>query len=395
VAALLRIRPQCAAAVSAVLLLAAACGTVDNHGATAAQPTPAESRPRPSASAAGYVKRADFLTGVACLPAGACVAVGWYYYGAAGPSLTLAARWNGHTWLAQPTPSRGRGSRLDALSCASATSCIAVGVPAEAWAGTRWAVIPPAGQVSSVSCAAPGSCQAVGPPPFGAEPVAARWNGRTWQAEPVPAPEPAPQSLTLASVSCTSARFCMAVGDASRGAGALPTPAFRDKTLAEEWNGTRWQIVRTPNPSRHSELRGVSCTSPTACTAVGSSASAQWTLAERWNGARWTIQRTPNVSHIGYTALTAVSCASADTCIAVGTYDLGVGIAEHWNGTRWTIQRLPTPPGAPGEGPDVTPVSIACTSPTACMTVGTTENMMLAERWNGSSWIIEPTPSPT
>jgi hypothetical protein len=257
---LLRFRPRCAAAVSAVLLLAAGCGAAHGHRANPAQPTPPKARPTPSAT--GYVKRADFLTGVACLPAGACVAVGWYYYGTAGPTLTLAARWNGHTWQAQPTPSHGHDSQLDNLSCASATSCIAVGTPAEAWAGTGWTVIPPAGPVSSLSCPAPGSCQAVGPPPFGTHPVAARWDGRTWQAGPLPTPAPAPQNLTLTGISCTSARFCMAVGDASHGAQALPSPTYRDRTLAEEWNGSRWQIVHTPNPSRASELRGVSCTSP-------------------------------------------------------------------------------------------------------------------------------------
>jgi hypothetical protein len=388
----LRIRPGCAATVSAALL-AVACGTAPGHGAGPAQPTSPRSRPSPSIT--GYVKWADLLTGVACLPAGACVAVGWYYYGADGPGLTLAARWNGRAWRAEPTPSRGRRSQLDGLSCASGSSCVAVGAPDEAWTGQRWAVIPPAGPVSSVSCATPASCQAVGPPPFGSQPVAARWDGRTWQAEPVPAPRPAPQNLALTSVSCTSARFCMAVGDASRGASARPSPAFQDTTLAEKWNGSRWQIVAAPSPSRQSELRAVSCISPAACTAVGSSASGKRALAERWNGARWAIQRTPKLSRIGYTALTAVSCASPADCTAVGTYNLGVGIAEHWNGTRWTIQRLPTPPGAPGQIPDVVPVSISCISATTCMTVGTTQNMTLAERRNGTRWIIEPTPNPT
>ena len=296
----------------------------------------------------------------------------------------------------QPTPRRAHDSHLDGLSCASGASCVAVGVPAEAWTGTRWAVIPPPGPVSSVSCPAPGSCQAVGPPPFGTHPVAARWDGRTWQAEPVPTPVPAPQNLTLTSVSCTSARFCMAVGDASHGAQALPSPMYRDRTLAEEWNGSRWRIVRTPNPSRASELRGVSCTSPAACTAVGSSASEKWTLAERWNGTRWTIQHTPTIRRLGYTVLTAVSCTLPAACTAVGTYNAGeFGIAAHWNGPRWTIQRLPTPPGPPGEDPLVIPASISCTTPAACMTVGTTQNMTLAERWNGARWIIEPTPNPT
>ena len=382
---------SCAVAASTILFLAIGCGTGHSHDTRAVQPRSTPSSASPSAT--GYAKRADFLTGVVCMSARMCVAVGWYYYGAAGPSLTLATRWNGRTWLAQPTPSQGHDSRLGDISCASASFCIAVGAPAEAWAGTRWTVIPPAGPVAGVSCPATGSCQAVGPPP-GRRPVAARWDGRTWQAEPVPGPMPAPQSLALAGVSCTSARFCMAVGDASRSAGARPSPALRDRTLAEIWNGARWRIARTPNPARQSELSGVSCTSSMACTAVGSSAAGKWTLVERWNGVRWAIQHTPNISHIGYTALTAVSCASPTDCTAVGTYDGGVGIAEQWNGTVWTIRRLPSPGGAPGASPDVVPVSVSCTSATACMTVGTTQNKTLAERWNGSRWTVEPTPNP-
>lgn len=106
-----------------------------------------------------------------------------------GPSLTLAARWNGRAWLAEPTPSRGHDGRLDGVSCASAISCVAVGAPGEVRTGTRWTVIASAGPMSSVSCAAPGFCQTVGPPPYGRRPDAARWDGRTWQAEPLPAPQ--------------------------------------------------------------------------------------------------------------------------------------------------------------------------------------------------------------
>jgi hypothetical protein len=342
------------------------------------------------------VKRADFLNGVACLPAGTCVAVGGYYYGAAGPALTLAARWTGRAWLAEPVPSGGRDSKLDGVSCAGPSFCLAVGTPAEAWTGTRWSVIPgaPAGPLGSVSCPAPGSCQAVGQPAAGSRPVAARWDGRTWQVEHLPRPAPAPQYLTVVAVSCATASFCMAVGDSSRGAKARPSPSYRDSTLAELWDGSRWRVVPTPDPSHASRFSGVSCPVPAACVAVGSSAGGARTLAERWNGARWTIQRTPDAGHLGYSALTAVSCATAADCTAVGSYNDGAfGIAEHWDGSRWAIRRLPVLPGHPGEDPLVLPVSVSCT-PAACVMVGTSQNQTLAERWDGTRWIIEPTPNP-
>jgi hypothetical protein len=341
------------------------------------------------------VKRADFLKGVACQASGSCVAVGWYYYGAAGPSRALAARWDGRAWLAEPAPVRGSGDLLDSVSCATAASCLAVGGQAVAWTGTRWSVIPrpPGGAMTGVSCPAPGNCQAVGSS-AGNHALAARWDGRAWHAEAMPRPAPVPQYLTLAAVSCATPRFCVAVGDASRGAGAMPSPSFRDRALAERWNGSRWQIMPAPSPSHAGVFRGVSCPAPSACVAVGSSAGGARTLAERWNGTRWTVQRTPDAGHAGDSALTAVSCASATDCTAVGSYDGGAfGIAEHWDGARWTIQRLPVPPAPLGGEPLVLPASVSCT-PAVCMTVGSTQNQTLAERREGGRWIIEPTPNP-
>jgi hypothetical protein len=216
-----------------------------------------------------------------------------------------------------------------------------------------------------------------------------------WQAERVPGPTPVPQTLTLAAISCATARFCMAVGDASHGAKARPSPSYRDTTLAERWDGSRWQIIPAPSPAHASVFTGVSCPSPTVCVAVGSSGSGARTLAERWNGVRWAVQRTPNIGHIGYSALTAVSCATPANCMAVGTYNAGIfGIAEHWDGSRWTIRRLPVPPLPPGEEPLVLPASVSCASATACVTVGSNQAAAMAERWNGTTWAVQPTPNP-
>ena len=384
------------AVLAILMVLVAGCGTGHAHAAPVGQPR--SPRPGPAPSATGIVKHGDFLTGVTCLPAGTCVAVGWYYYGATGPSLTQAIRWNGRAWLSMPTPSHGQRSQLDDVSCATVTSCLAVGTPAEAWTGTHWSIVPrpPGGPLAGVSCPVPGLCQATGQARGRTGPVAARWNGRVWQAERVPRPTPVPQTLTLAAVSCATARFCMAVGDASRGAKAMPSPSYRDTTLAERWDGSRWRIIPAPSPAHASVFTGVSCPSPTVCVAVGSSGSGARTLAERWNGVRWAVQRTPNIGHIGYSALTAVSCATPANCMAVGTYNAGIfGIAEHWDGSRWTIRRLPVPPLPPGEEPLVLPVSVSCVSVTACVTVGSNQAATMAERWNGTTWTIQPTPNPT
>jgi hypothetical protein len=123
------------AVLATFLLLVAGCATERAHAAPAGQAR--SQRPRPAPAATGKVKRADFLTGVTCLPTGTCVAVGWYYYGATGPSLTLAMRWNGRAWLAEPAPSHGHDSQLDDVSCAMAASCLAAGTPAARRAPAR------------------------------------------------------------------------------------------------------------------------------------------------------------------------------------------------------------------------------------------------------------------
>lgn len=106
---------------------------------------------------------------------------------------------------------------------------------------------------------------------------------------------------------------------------------------------------RKPSPHTSAEFRqerfqGVSCTSPTACVAVGfytNATSSTVPLVEAWNGTTWAIQAADTSFSAPGNALCGVSCRSAMACIAVGTsYDAGAyaPLVERWNGTSWTIQ---------------------------------------------------------
>ena len=149
-------------------------------------------------------------------------------------------------------------------------------------------------------------------------------------------------------------------------------------TLAERWNGTSWKVQSTPNPpgGQHNSLQGISCTSATACTAVGNyfnSAGKLVTLAERWNGTAWTVQGTPNPSGAGGSYLEGVSCTSATACTAVGYSDQDlrlppVTLAERWNGTAWTIEPTPDPTG--GQSLSRRLSGVSCTTATTCTAVG-------------------------
>jgi hypothetical protein len=246
-------------------------------------------------------------------------------------------------------------------------------------------------------------------------PLAERWNGTTWSIQPTPPPRGRKNS-TLNGVSCTSRTFCIAVGVAGSG------PNGKGLGLIERWNGTRWSIQHTPNPggARESFLNSVSCTSATACTAVGSgpygivvngAGYVQYNVfggvrAERWNGSTWSIQRLSVGS--AYNDLTGVSCTSRSFCIATGstagTYQ--VPLAERWNGTMWTRQRIPATSTRFNDELS----GVACTFGTSCTAVGIATDYedypsTLAEHWRITAtkkghqhlvgkWSLQSTPSP-
>jgi hypothetical protein len=346
----------------------------------------------------------DFLLGVSCPSSASCTAFGSSRVSHfSGTPLTLVQRWNGHRWRLERTrnPVGARGAQLLFLSCTSRSFCMAVGhttdgALAERWNGTSWAIEPtrsaPGRAVSGldgVSCTSPSSCIAVGAAftTFNGNPVgtlAERWNGHRWRIQPTPTSH-SPGDF-LGSVSCTSASACTAVGNTASG------------LLAERWNGTNWKTQHVPTPTgmHGGFLTGVSCTFASACTAVGvgfdSSGNFAGTITERWNGHSWRNQPTPTSNSPG-DILTAVSCSSAPTCTAVGSTASRL-LAERWNGTAWKIQRTPTPQAAVGQGPGFTGVS--CPSRSACTAVAggfpPSGPFTIAERWNGSRWSIQPTP---
>ena len=105
------------------------------------------------------------LSGVSCLGANNCYAVGNYY--ASIPSVytiqTLVEHWNGTNWTVMPTPrhSSNQVHALNRVTCQTATSCFAVGVSDDAvlvehWNGTSWSVMDSptlaGGSLSDVAC---------------------------------------------------------------------------------------------------------------------------------------------------------------------------------------------------------------------------------------------------
>jgi hypothetical protein len=278
----------------------------------------------------------------------------------------------------------------------AAIACAMAGAGTAAAAGPPqtphgWSVMPspnpriPTGQLFWVSCPAADSCMAVGTyvktSGVGVN-LAEQWNGTSWRVLPTPNPTGTAFS-DLLGVACTAPSACTAVGSSVTTAGAF-------RALAERWNGTRWRIQTTRNLPGGSSFNAVSCTSASACTAVGSSSAG--TLAERWDGTGWHIQSTPNPPQ-GGVVLSGVSCTSASACTAVGGSNAftanAMTLAEQWDGTSWHIQATPNPPQGGGFL-----AGVSCTS-SACTAVGSSNAGTLAETSNGTSWKLQATPTPT
>jgi len=258
------------------------------------------------------------LKGVSCPTATACMAVGGLSNAKFSEQVPYAARWDGHHWTSQHPPDAQvfRDAALDAVSCATARNCVAVGTACqttlcdratpliESWNGSGWrldhAVAVKDGWLDGVSCVSASNCEAVGFM-LGSgirQPLAEMWNGATWMQQSVPAPTSESQ---LAAVSCTSATNCVGVG--------LSGP---ETDLGEVWNGTDWRVVPMPGGADDLGLSGISCASSTACVAVGPS------HVRLWNGTSFVSAARPTGGSPNF-----VSCPTLASCVVTGLKGLG------------------------------------------------------------------------
>ncbi|MGD0833979.1 MAG: hypothetical protein ABSA40_06065 [Candidatus Dormibacteria bacterium] len=214
----------------------------------------------------------------------------------------------------------------------------------------------------------------------------------------VTSPNDGTDSNALAGVACASADLCWAVGFYYDDTSNL------DQTLIEEWDGTSWSLVTSPNGSfadtdAYSYLTGVACASATLCWAVGYySGDYQQTLVEEWDGSgtTWNVVSSPDAGSFD-DQLNGVTCASSTECWAVGTYlgsDEGQDILiEGWDGTSWTLN-VPAADSETDSAPGVLG-GVACAGADDCWAAGYSTgdfDQTLIEGWDGTSW--SPAASP-
>jgi hypothetical protein len=314
-----------------------------------------------------------------------------------------------HAWemATVPVPAGVAAPVLTGVSCVTSGACVAVGNGtagsqtfgvASGAGGWRAATIGHGADPATVSCVTARFCLALG---GAASSVVYRWNGRAWARSSTGLPA----SARLTGVSCVSRRFCMAVGSSD---GVAREP------LAAVFNGTRWRLGAPQLEGGAGSLNVVACPAAKVCFAVGdyevstSGGSFQThQLVERWNG-HWVNQHVGDFRKLSEGGA-SISCAGVSSCMVVGSdtpQHLGLPepFAERWNGHRW----LTSLAGLPAQvQPPATPTVLAqfagvsCWKADACLAVGSSHANQpgvtsgpLVMQWDGRRWQDDPTAVP-
>jgi len=197
------------------------------------------------------------------------------------------------------------------------------------------------------------------------------------------------------------------------GLGSQPSPSPSPSTSAPSGSGS-WTAAELPLPgdavsgNALLNLSDVVCESANFCVAVGNYYGAEMggdALIERFNGQQWGASAAPLPSQLASvgmdsTSLGSVACTSATSCVAVGSWEdakqNGGVLIETLGANGWTAAEGPMPDGGSGGGLG----SISCASTSFCVAVGqynagsSSENAGLIETLDNGIWTASEAPAP-
>ena len=292
-----------------------------------------ESSPNPSTTGNSF-------SGVAANSANDIWAVGSYE--SRSKPYVLIEHWNGSSWSISPSPNTGENSWLQGVVASSATNAWAVGTYSdssgasraliEQWNGTSWNIVAnpnvpgsSSDSLYAVTSFSASNVWAVGYYRSGSgigQTLVEHWDGTSWSV--VPSPNPGADYDTLSSVARVKGTTQVwAVG-------SDVNSNNDEQTLIERWNGTSWKVIASPNlGSEENFLSGVSAISASDIWAVGDdfniSLGSTQTLTEQWNGTSWSVVSSPN-DGANSNGLNGVSSISRTGAVwAVGGYTTSHG----------------------------------------------------------------------
>src|SRR6266581_6951251 len=253
------------------------------------------------------------------------------------PAVAQAAAWS----VVQSPNATPGNNELHAVASVSANDVWAVGTSENTlgndqtlilhWDGTAWSIVasPTTGIVEGnllgVAAVATNDVWAVGNASNASgafQTLTLHWDGTAWSIVASPSPDGAFNDLF--GVAAVSTSDVWAVGDSGSG------------TLIEQWNGSSWSVVSSPSPSTLANLFfAVAIVSANDIWAVGESQNATsgiaQTLIEQWNGSSWSVVSSPNPgsgSSPGDSLRGAAADPSSGQAWAVGQFTAASGATQ-------------------------------------------------------------------
>jgi hypothetical protein len=315
----------------------------------------------------------------------------------------------GSTLQIVPTPNENFNSELFAASASSPNDIWAVGQSTIHFDGTTWTAFPAPmikgdnnSFLQGVVAISPTLAWAAGNVTDGAHPgqVIEQWNGTKWNLFPGPKFGKKERASVFAMTS-SSANDVWAIGSlVNLGTGVV-------SSLFEHWNGAAW--TATTLESNNQFLFGASADAANDAWAVGFNGSDSITTsAMHWDGTNWKRVATPNVGE-GTNKLNAVLALAPNDVWAVGfstpaappKQAATLTLIEHFDGTSWAV--VPSPNVGPNSANQSNRL-LGLTANSAndiwafgsyFPADGSAHQMTLLLHWDGTSWAIAPSPSPT
>ena len=328
------------------------------------------------------------LTGLSCRGVNSCLVVGDYETSTSDSAAprALALIYNGTSLKptpAVPLPTGTMDVTLSGVSCVTTNYCVAIGEAdgssavfgedgeltlLETWNGAKWTlhtVAPTSGssesEATEVSCATTAFCVVAGEkitiggssksPTVSFGLYFAGWNGRTLSTMKSVAAGSSADLVAPVAVSCATSSNCGVTGLVADVSGSASDGSV--ESFTEIWNGTSWQLAKTPWPAGTTEAitLGISCHAAHSCEAVGGDSTDPLTAADpsvdaaavSYNGTTGTLQALSAPATGDSDLLSGVSCLPWGTCVAVG--DIGKDTAttpatmsELWFGNSWRLE---------------------------------------------------------
>ncbi|MGH2681806.1 MAG: hypothetical protein ACRDIX_01075 [Actinomycetota bacterium] len=293
------------------------------------------------------------------------------------------------------------GSQLFAVDASSASDVWAVGGRFTAkpvvekslvlhWDGGRWAEVDgPDAVLWDVVAVSPKDVWAIS----GAKIF--HWDGDDWKV----ARHPNPPGVYFAAIDAAAPDDVWVVG-LRLGAKWIDQYGERNvgyDTLIQHWDGTRWTVVPSPNPTRrHNSLNGIVALSPTDAWAVGYAEGATGgpkTMTLHWDGAAWSSVPSPDPGE-EFNVLWGMGTDGAGGVWAVGHFGDPEPSRFEALYLRWTGEAWEVVPGPTGEAGHQTPTALGGSSFSDVWAVGSEPtSSLLVAHWEGSEWIatqVEP-----